>query len=178
MEEEKKVIALLQKIQDKTILEELTKYEDLESLNLSKRKMGIMDLMIHFNERCRFPKVEHFNELGMGSHFYMDGGKLKSENLMLGMTIPTIVSMFGYQNGFKKDLPPELDYATWEDIKNYRRSGGGPRKSWDKMSKSRATRYNHYYMALISKDDKPVFGKAFKFLGYAKAEPEAIKQLL
>ena len=178
MGDEEKIRIFLEKIRDNSILKELTDYECFQELNLTKNKRTLMEFIIRSNERGRFPKVHHISKelplVDVSCHYR----QLNSLNLLVGVTIPDINGAFDFQHGSMRRWPAELDYATWGDIQNYR-SIKGESKSWRQKNEfSIAKAYSRYYIAPISKNGKPVFGIAFSFLGYAKADTQVVKQLL
>jgi hypothetical protein len=173
MDEKEKVKILLEKIKDGTILGELTEYDDLEKLNLNDAKRRVIDTTVRFNERGLFPKSEHLIKDFSPNHIYSCYGRLSSLKLMFNVTIPDLTSIFGYYVGRSKDLPENLNRATWGDIKEYRNIHGSSFSWNEKEQTSRSKSFKRYYIALISKNGLPVFRNAFSFLGYLKTKPES-----
>ena len=173
--EEKRIRTLLEKIKNGSILSELTEYEDLTKLTECRKRA--LDIVVYFNERCRLPKYKQIKKSQHSFEAYRPF--LQSNNLMFNVTIPDICSVFANRKRHVLELPRELNYATWDDIKRFRCSSGkGGIKSWNKRFESpRVPNYNRYFIALVSKNEVPVFSKPFSFLDYLKTEP-TIKQPL
>jgi hypothetical protein len=173
---ENKAITLLEKIKNESILEELTEYGDLQGLDEHQKK--ILDYAIHLNERCRFPRNSDARKNFSYSANRVPFEYLIYKELAFNATMPELVSVFGYYSGRRRSLPEELNYATWNDIEDFRcHRGKGGAKSWNnKIESPRASIYKRYhiaYIALISKKKVPVFNIAFAFLDYLKPKLES-----
>lgn len=160
-------IPWLERIRDGSILEKLTSYDELPKL--PNYQIKVIDTAITFNELGALPKMSHLEEKTYINPSTLGGVviNLRDLDLMLGASIPDLLSVFGIQKHLLV-LPEELDRATFYEAKNYRNKKGSI-MSWNKkIGHSHSNRYPRFYISLVSKDGTLPSRKAFSFLDYLK----------
>jgi len=160
----------LRKIQDGSISEFLTEYSELEEMKLTNLRRKVAYTITDLNKKSRFPKRKILESVTASttSRLYGCIKYLKEYVLVIDVTIPELLNVFGIRKERVLDLPPQLDYATYYNLSGMRRCRGGT-MNWDeKIENPRGPNRPYYNIALVSEDGIPVFAKAFSFLEHCK----------
>lgn len=158
----------LRAIQDGSILKYLTEFSELEKWKLPGLRRKFMNTVVRANKNDRFPKRKVLKSL-MGcpdATLYSCANYLKTNLLLIDVTIPELLNLFEIRKGSTLYLPSQLDKATYYDISTMRvGSHRGDVSSWDKKKQnSRNAFYQRYYISLISENGLPAWVYVFRFL--------------